>query len=149
VVDNIYYVKKHKIMNLKTLLLVGLVLAPVPAFSQQVNVYQTCTTYKENYIPGYYDRYGNYVQGTVNTQRYTNSCGNVNYSQPVVVAQPPPVYANTGYRYRRGYCSPARTTLGGLIGGGIAAASSKKSAWSWAIPLGAVLGTGAANATCN
>jgi hypothetical protein len=148
VVKHIYYFKKHKLMNLKTLLVAGLIFSPVSALSQQVNVYQTCTTYKENYIPGYYDRYGNYVQGTVNTQRYSTSCGNANYyQQPVVVAQPPPVYANTGYR--RGYCSPARTTLGGLIGGGIAAASSKKSAWSWAIPLGAVLGTGAANATCN
>ena len=141
--------------NLKTILVAGLILSPVPAFSQQVNVYQTCTTYKENYIPGYYDRYGNYVQGTVTTQKYTASCGNANYSQPVVVAQPAPVvvaqpvapvYANN--RYRRGYCSPARTTLGGLLGGGIAAAASKKSAWSWSIPLGAVLGTGAANATC-
>ncbi len=141
-------------MNLKTILVAGLILSPVPALSQQVNVYQTCTTYKENYIPGYYDRYGNYVQGTVTTQRYTASCGNANYSQPVVVAQPAPVvvaqpapvYANN--RYRRGYCSPARTTLGGLLGGGIAAAASKKNAWSWSIPLGAVLGTGAANATC-
>ena len=121
----------------------------LPIKAQQVNVYQTCTTYKENYIPGYYDRYGNYVQGTVTTQRYTNSsCSNANYyqQQPVVVSQPAPVYANA--RYRRGYCSPARTTLGGLLGGGIAAAASKKSAWSWSIPLGAVLGTGAANATC-
>lgn len=141
-------------MNLKTILVAGLILSPVPALSQQVNVYQTCTTYKENYIPGYYDRYGNYVQGTVTTQKYTASCGNANYSQPVVVAQPTPVvvaqpapvYANN--RYRRGYCSPARTTLGGLLGGGIAAAASKKNAWSWSIPLGAVLGTGAANATC-
>ena len=133
-------------MNLKTILVAGLILSPVPALSQQVNVYQTCTTYKENYIPGYYDRYGNYIQGTVTTQKYTASCGNANYSQPVVVAQPAPVYTNAGYR--RGYCSPARTTLGGLLGGGIAAAASKKSAWSWSIPLGAVLGTGAANATC-
>lgn len=118
-----------------------------PTQAQQVNVYQTCTTYKENYIPGYYDRYGNYVQGTVTTQRYGTSCNNNYYqTQPVVVSQPAPVYANAGYR--RGYCSPARTTLGGLLGGGIAAAASKKSAWSWSIPLGAVLGTGAANATC-
>ncbi len=41
------------------------------------------------------------------------------------------------------------TTLGGLIGGGIAASLSKKDAYGWAIPLGAVLGAGIGNAECN
>lgn len=122
----------------------------VPVQAQQTNIYSVCTNYQENYAPGYYDRYGNYVQGNVNTQAYNVQCGAGTYYRPnrgnvyrspvvVPVAQP---------RYGRGYCSPARTTLGGLVGGGIAASVSKKSSWSWSIPLGAVLGTGAANATC-
>ncbi len=41
------------------------------------------------------------------------------------------------------------TTLGGLIGGGIAASLSKKDAYGWSIPLGAVLGAGIGNAGCN
>ena len=41
------------------------------------------------------------------------------------------------------------TTLGGLIGGGIAASLSKKDAYGWAIPLGAVLGAGIGNAECS
>ena len=40
------------------------------------------------------------------------------------------------------------TTLGGLIGGGIAASLSKSDAYSWSIPLGAVLGAGIGNAGC-
>ena len=40
------------------------------------------------------------------------------------------------------------TTLGGLIGGGIAASLSKREAYGWSIPLGAVLGAGIANAEC-
>ena len=40
------------------------------------------------------------------------------------------------------------TTLGGLIGGGIAASLSKSDAYSWSIPLGAVLGAGIGNAEC-
>ena len=40
------------------------------------------------------------------------------------------------------------TTLGGLIGGGIAASLSKRDAYSWSIPLGAVLGAGIGNAEC-
>ena len=40
------------------------------------------------------------------------------------------------------------TMLGGLIGGGIAASLSKSDAYSWSIPLGAVLGAGIGNAEC-
>lgn len=129
-------------MNIKTILLISLISVPLPVFSQQTNIYSVCANYQENYIPGYYDQYGNYIQGNVNTQRYNVQCGTGTYYRPNVrVSQP---VSN----YRRGYCSPARTTLGGLLGGGVAAAVSKKSSWSWSIPLGAILGTGAANATC-
>ena len=40
------------------------------------------------------------------------------------------------------------TTLGGLIGGGIAASLSNRDAYGWSIPLGAVLGAGIGNAEC-
>jgi hypothetical protein len=40
------------------------------------------------------------------------------------------------------------TTLGGLIGGGIAASISKNDAYGWSIPLGVVLGAGIGNAEC-
>ena len=40
------------------------------------------------------------------------------------------------------------TTLGGLIGGGIAASLSKRDAYGWSIPLGAILGAGIGNAEC-
>ena len=39
-------------------------------------------------------------------------------------------------------------TLGGLIGGGIAASLSKSDAYSWTIPLGTVLGVGLGNSEC-
>ena len=39
-------------------------------------------------------------------------------------------------------------STGGLIGGGLAAAISKKDAYAWSIPLGAVIGMGIANADC-
>ena len=41
------------------------------------------------------------------------------------------------------------TTLGGLIGGGIAASLSNGDAYSWTIPLGAVLGASIGNASCS
>ena len=49
---------------------------------------------------------------------------------------------------RLGICSSGNATTGGLIGGGLAAAISKKDAYAWSIPLGAVLGMGIANADC-
>ncbi len=40
------------------------------------------------------------------------------------------------------------TTLGGLLGGGLAASLSKKDAYGWSIPLGAVLGAGLGHSGC-
>jgi hypothetical protein len=134
-------------MNIKAVLLASLIAAPIPAFAQQTNIYQTCTNYQENYTPGHYDQNGNYVSGRVNTQRYNVPCGTGTYYRPNggTVYQSP-VAAPVAQPGR--YCSPARTTLGGLLGGGIAAALSKQDAYGWAIPLGAVLGLGAAQAGC-
>lgn len=134
-------------MSIKAVLLASLIASPIPAFSQQTNIYSVCANYQENYAPGYYDQYGNYVQGSVRTERYNIQCGTGTYYRPNGgnVYQSP---VNAPIQQPGRYCSPARTTLGGLLGGGIAAAVSKRDAWSWAIPLGAVLGTGAANSTC-
>ena len=60
--------------------------------------------------------------------------------QQVLVSR---IYRNSG-----GSCSSGNATTGGLIGGGLAAAISKKNAYAWSIPLGAVLGMGIANADC-
>ena len=125
-------------MKLRTFLLSTLLLFPVSAVAQQ-RVYTESFCYEnvEEYIPGYYNVYGQYVGGYVKTERRRIPCAYTSYQSRYVE----PVYAQPR-------CNPARTTLGGLIGGGIAAAVSKGDAWSWAIPLGAVLGTGAANVNC-
>jgi len=51
-------------------------------------------------------------------------------------------------RYKTAPKCTGSTTLGGLIGGGIAASLSKSDAYSWSIPLGAILGAGIGNAEC-
>ena len=58
------------------------------------------------------------------------------------------VFISRSYRTSGGSCSSVNATTGGLIGGGLAAAISKKNAYTWSIPLGAVLGIGIANADC-
>tara|TARA_B100000965_G_scaffold3913_1_gene3069 strand:+ start:3324 stop:3779 length:456 start_codon:yes stop_codon:yes gene_type:complete len=44
-------------------------------------------------------------------------------------------------------CRSSRAT-GTVLGGGLAAAASKKDAWGWTIPLGAVIGLGVGDANC-
>jgi hypothetical protein len=51
----------------KLLLLIPLTFLSVPVQAQQVTVYQSCVG--EVYFPGYYDQYGNFVQGGVGTTR--------------------------------------------------------------------------------
>ena len=51
----------------KLLLLIPLTFLSVPVQAQQVTVYQSCVG--EVYFPGYYDQYGNFVQGGVSTTR--------------------------------------------------------------------------------
>jgi hypothetical protein len=62
----------------KLLLLIPLALlsVPAPTRAQQVNVYQSCVG--EVYFPGYYDQYGNFVQGGVGTTRVP--CGGGGYA---------------------------------------------------------------------
>ena len=57
------------------------------------------------------------------------------------------VLVSRSYRTSGGTCS-GNTTTGGLFGGGLAAVISKKDAYAWPIPLGAVLVMGIANVDC-
>lgn len=103
------------------ILLLSLTMISVPAQSQQVTEFDECTLSREIYVPGYYDRYGNYQQGYVNVERYNVSCGH----------RPTP---------SRSYCDPTRTILGGILGGGIAASMSRGDGYRWSVPVGAFIG---------
>ena len=99
--------------------------------------------YKEEYIPGnsvspgYVKSYREKVSIPCNSDSNAfNHYHHKNESQTSYVKYKP-VPKCTG-----------STTLGGLIGGGIAASLSKSDAYSWSIPLGAVLGAGIGNAEC-
>ena len=82
----------------KLLLLIPLTFLSVPVHAQQVTVYQSCVG--EVYFPGYYDQYGNFVQGGVGTTRVP--CG-----------------GGGGYAARN--CNPE---AGALLGAGLAEALS-------------------------
>ena len=114
-----------------------------PTQAQQVNVYAEsyCYTNIEHYVPGYYDAYGNYVGGYVNSTRNRVPCGN-----NVVVNQQPYYNNGGGYYGRRTNpnCNPSRTILGAVLGGAIGrsmtSTRNNRNNRGWATALGASIG---------
>ena len=99
--------------------------------------------YREQYIPGNSMSPGYVKSFNEKVSIPCNSHGKVfNHYHHKIKPQ-------TSYvKYETAPKCTGNTTLGGLIGGGIAASLSKKDAYSWSIPLGAVLGAGIGNAGC-
>ena len=102
--------------------------------------------YREQYIPGnsmspgYVKSYKEKVSIPCNHHRKVFN--NFHYENE-------PQTSHTSYvKYQPTPKCTGSTTLGGLIGGGIAASLSKSDAYGWTIPLGAVLGAGIGNAEC-
>jgi len=138
-------------MMKKLLLILPLTLFSVPVKAQQTNIYQVCTTYAENYAPGYYDQYGNYRQGNVSTQSYNTQCGTGTYYRPNNAVSAPyyasPVSQPVQQPYRR---SCAAAPIGAILGGyGAYRATSRVSNRWWSIPLGVVGGSILGNSLCN
>ena len=114
-----------------------------PTQAQQVNVYAEsyCYTNIEQYVPGYYDAYGNYVSGYVNSTRNRVPCGN-----NVVVNQQPYYNNGGGYYGRRTNpnCNPSQTILGAVLGGAIGrsmtSTRNNRNNRGWATALGASIG---------
>ena len=99
--------------------------------------------YKEQYIPGnsmfpgYVKSYHEKVSIPCNSDR--NAYNHYHHKNE----------SKTSYvKYKPAPKCIGSTTLGGLIGGGIAASLSKSDAYGWSIPLGAFLGAGIGNAEC-
>ena len=129
-------------MNFSALVASFLIAAPAPLMANPINrFFEECDRYKivETYVTGSYDRHGRYQEGYVKSRREKLPCrSGSNWSSHSGNSRPNQVKR----------CSSEGTTLGGLLGGGLAASLSKKDAYAWAIPLGAVLGMGVAGGDC-
>ena len=108
--------------------------------------------YREEYVPGTRSSQG-YVKSFSDTVEVP--CGSSSgYSVRSYNHYPYRHYRRSNNQglvsrnHRSPSCSAGNATTGGLIGGGLAAALSKKDAYGWSVPLGAVLGMGIANADC-
>ena len=92
----------------------------MPSNAQQMYVYgeSYCYVNTEEYVPGYYNSYGNYVGGYVRRNRNRVPCNtNVGYQQP---------YYNQPYYQRSRVCNP---TAGAALGAGLAEAISGGRGW--------------------
>ena len=114
-------------------------------------------TYREEYIAGKRESQG-YVKSF--TDKVEVPCSllakvNHHHHRPITsynysrtrYYQPTTTYRVSRSNPSSSACRSSRAT-GGLLGGGLAAAVSKKDAWGWAIPLGAVVGLGVGDANC-
>jgi hypothetical protein len=120
-------------MKLQALLLSALMIAPLPAFAGHRRVYEESYCYRntEQYVPGYYNEFGQYVGGYVKTNRKRVPCGYHSHRQYVPQNQ---------HQIDNNSCIEG-SVLGGIAGGGLGAALSRGDGRWWAIPLGIVGGS--------
>ena len=124
--------------------LIGVTSAPAfaggPRFRGRTNTYheEFCYRYKEQYVPGYYNKHGRYVGGYVKSKKERVPCWSINRpSYPDRYEDPAP---NVGGGVDDNSCVEG-AVLGGILGGGAGAAASRGDGRWWAIPLGVVSGS--------
>ncbi len=150
-------------MKFQTLLLTSVLLAPLAAqageYQPGYSVEHSCfrSEYREEYVPGtasspgYVKSYKDRIEVPCGPPRWRTMRSNYHYRPYRHYKRSHPwVTQGNHFTYKQSSrsCSSARATTGGLIGGGLAAALSKKDAYGWAIPLGAVLGMGISSTDC-
>tara|TARA_Y100001968_G_scaffold181383_1_gene166093 strand:+ start:483 stop:965 length:483 start_codon:yes stop_codon:yes gene_type:complete len=160
-------------MRIGPLVLTAMLLSPMAAMADGYHYQRGFTTQRTCYKEIYKEEY---VAGNRRSKGYVRSyldkvevpCSSLSWNPPVSkyrhrhnhahyfphthrrFIRPPhqQVLVSRSYRTSGGSCRSGNATTGGLIGGSLAAAISKKDAYAWSIPLGAVLGMGIANADC-
>ena len=160
-------------MRFRPLILTAMILSPIAAMADGYHRQMGYTTQRSCYKEIYREEY---VAGTRSSKGYVKSylnkvevpCSSLSWNPPIRKYQhhhnQVHYFPLTHHRYNRpthqkilvsrsvrtrgGNCSSSGATTGGLLGGSLAAAISKKDSYAWSIPLGAVLGMGIANANC-
>jgi len=122
-------------MKLPAILLSSLfIAAPVYAGGPRIFNESHCYENVEEYVPGYYNNYGQYVGGYIKHDRRKVACNHRPHSHRPDHRQPthePDTDDNS--------CIEG-SILGGILGGGAGAAASRGDGRYWAIPLGIVSG---------
>ena len=131
---------------LVALLLIGATSAPAfaggPVFRRRDRVIryeENCYKKVERYIPGYYDRHGNWRHGYVKQHTKKVSCGGYYVPKTTPHYHYEEEHPNMGH-VDNNSCVEG-TVAGGLLGGALGGVLSKKDNWIWAIPSGMVAGS--------
>ena len=132
---------------MKRLLFATLLFIPSPVLAHNTQLFDECHRYEitEKYHEGSYDSQGRYIAGYVTHKKVKVPCSLSKASNHYHRStRPTTTYVN----YKQAPKCTSDTTLGGLLGGGIAAAVSHTDAYAWTVPLGAVLGAGLGHSGC-
>ena len=108
---------------------------------RQTHYEEYCHENVEEYIPGYYNKHGQYVGGYVKNRRERVRCGRhyMPQTSPNSFPRYEDEYPNTG-NVDNNSCIEG-SIIGGILGGGAGAAASRGDGRWWAIPLGIVGGS--------
>ena len=105
-----------------------------------VHYEEYCYKNVEKYIPGYYNKHGQWVGGYVDSERKRVPCGRhyMPQTSPDTFPRYEEEHPNMG-NVDDNSCVEG-TVAGGLLGGALGGVLSKKDNWIWAIPTGIVGG---------
>ena len=104
-----------------------------------VHYEEYCYKNVEKYIPGYYNKHGQWVGGYVDSERKRVPCGRRYIPQTAPHHHHEEEHPNMG-NVDNNSCVEG-TVAGGLLGGALGGVLSKKDNWIWAIPSGMVAGS--------
>ena len=129
---------------LAAIALIGLTATPALAGGPRVRHRQThyeeyCYKNVEKYIPGYYNKHGQWVGGYVDSERKRVPCGRRYIPQTAPNYHYEEEHPNMG-NVDNNSCVEG-SIIGGILGGGAGAAASRGDGRWWAIPLGIVGGS--------
>ena len=134
-------------LALAALFLIGATSAPAFAGGPRIRHHgdrtiryeENCYKKVERYIPGYYDRHGNWRHGYVKRHTKKVPCGGYYVPQTAPHYHYEEEHPNMGH-VDNNSCVEG-TVAGGLLGGALGGVLSKKDNWIWAIPSGMVAGS--------
>ena len=129
---------------LAAIALIGLTATPSLAGGPRIRHRQThyeeyCYKNVEKYIPGYYNKHGQWVGGYVDSERKRVPCGRRYIPQTAPNYHYEEEHPNMG-NVDNNSCVEG-SIIGGILGGGAGAAASRGDGRWWAIPLGIVGGS--------
>ena len=104
-----------------------------------VHYEEYCYKNVEKYIPGYYNKHGQWVGGYVDSERKRVPCGRRYIPQTAPHYHYEEEHPNVG-NVDNNSCVEG-SIIGGILGGGAGAAASRGDGRWWAIPLGIVGGS--------